>query len=298
MTGIDPSPNLNNLTYGLYCLLYVAFVVQLTDFLDSITPEVLAVLQCTSCRSATQLVSNKDSLRCSNCGVEYPLREGYLDLLPHYEEQITPIQHLLQFKPAILLYDNLWRPFGYFLTSGRSFSRDLVGITKLMAPERHRLVLDLACGPGNFTRSVARCGEGIQVVGFDLARGMLERAGRLTVQEQYPNVRYIRGSALSLPFRTGVFDGVICCGALQLFTDYDQSLAEISRVLKVGGEFVCQTIVGPNPTPLWLDLSDRLMKFGHFKMDEFKRQLGDLRLAIVDEELSRASYIFRAAKAS
>ena len=272
--------------------------MQLTDFLNGITPEVLGALQCTSCRSATHLVNKADSLRCPNCGLTYPFHEGYLDLLPHYEEQITPIQHLLQFKPAILLYDNLWRPLGYFLTSGRSFSTDLVGITKLMAPERHRLVLDLACGPGNFTRSVARCGEGIQVVGFDLARGMLERAKRLTLQEQYPNVRYIRGSALSLPFRTGGFDGVLCCGALQLFTDYDQSLAEISRVLKVGGEFVCQTIVGSDPAPLWLDLSNRLMKFGHFKMNEFRHQLEDFRLAIVDEELSRASYIFRAAKVS
>ena len=167
-----------------------------------------------------------------------------------------------------------------------------------MAPERYRLVLDLACGPGNFTRSIARCGERIQVIGFDLARQMLERAGHLTRKEEYPNVRYIRGSALSLPFRTGVFDGVICCGALQLFTNYDQSLAEISRVLKVGGEFVCQTVVCANPAPLWLDMADRLMKFGHFKMDDLKRLLDELQLDIVDNELSRASYIFRAAKAS
>ena len=108
----------------------------------------------------------------------------------------------------------------------------------------------------------------------------------------------MRGSALSLPFRSGEFDGVICCGALQLFTDYDRSLAEISRVLKVGGEFVCQTIIGSNPAPLWLDLAERLMKFGHFRMDEFKHQLDNLRLNIVDEELSRASFIFRAAKGS
>ena len=272
--------------------------MQLTDFLDSLSPEVLGALQCPSCRSGAHLNRNEDSMRCPDCGLVFPFREGYLDLLPHYEEQITPIQHLLQFKPAILIYDKLWRPGGYFLTSGRSFSRDLVGITKLMAPERHRLVLDLACGPGNFTRSVAGCGGQIQVVGFDLARAMLERAAHLTNQEEYPNVRYMRGSALSLPFRSGVFDGIICCAALQLFTDYDQALAEISRVLKVGGEFVCQTIVGSNPAPLWLDLADRLMKFGHFRMDDFKNRLDELKLSILDEELSRASFIFRAARGS
>ena len=273
-------------------------MVQLTDIIDTVAPEVLGALQCPSCRSKMPLVSNRETLQCTSCELEYPFREGYLDLLPDYEEPITPIQHVLQFKPAIMLYDNIWRPAGYFLTSERSFSRDLDRITKLMAPERHRLVLDLACGPGNFTRCVAQCGERIQVIGIDLARQMLKRAGHLTADAEYPNVRYVRGSALSLPFRSGVFDGVICCGALQLFTDYDQSLAEVSRVLKAGGEFVCQTVVGPKPTPLWLQMADRLMKFGHFKIDELKRQLNHHGLDILDEELSRASYLFRAAKAS
>ncbi len=272
--------------------------MQLTDFLDTLTPEALRALRCPACRSETDLETNDNSLHCGKCGLRYPFREGYLDFLPDYEEKLTPIQHILQFKPAILLYDQIWRPAGYFLTSGRSFARDLDRITRLMEPERHRLVLDLACGPGNFTRSVSRSGEGIQVIGFDLARQMLNRAEDLTEKDEYPNVQYIRGSALSLPFRSGVFDGVICCAALQLFTDQEQSLAEISRVLNVGGDFVCQTVVGPTPTPLWLDMSYRLMKYGHFKMDALKRQLGSLKLDIVDEELSRASYIFRAAKAS
>ena len=238
-----------------------------------------------------------DGLACGTCGLHYEFARGYLDLSPDYKEHITPIQRVLQFKPAILVYDNVWRPFGYFLTSDRYFSRDLKRITDLLAPERHRLVLDLACGPGNFTRSIAKANPQTRVVGFDLARQMLERAADLTPPHEFPHVTYIRGSALSLPFQPEVFDAVICCGALQLFTDYDRSLSEISRVLKSGGEFVCQTVVGPKPTPLWLRMADRLARFGHFKIDELKGQLSGLRLDILDEELSRASYIFRAAKA-
>jgi SAM-dependent methyltransferase len=263
-----------------------------------LSAEILRSLLCPGCRSGAPKTTDGNALECERCRTRYPFAGGYLDLSPDYQEHITPIQHVLQFKPAILLYDNVWRPFGYFLTSDRSFSRDLKRITELMAPERHRLVLDLACGPGNFTRSIARVGERTQVIGFDLARQMLERARALTPEEEFPNVAYMRGSALSLPFEPEVFDAVICCGALQLFTNYDRSLSEISRVLKAGGDFVCQTVVGAKPTPMWLRLADRIGRYGHFKIDELKSQLQGLSLDIVDEELSRASYIFRAAKVS
>lgn len=236
-------------------------------------------------------------MACDGCGAEFPTRDGYLDLLPDFDEKVTPIQHLLQFPPAIAIYDNVWRPLGYFMTSSRSFPEDLDRITKLMAPPSRKLVLDLACGPGNFTRSVAQSGNGTKVVGFDLSRQMLERAVRLTKgRQEESNVVYIRGSALTLPFRSGAFDGVICCGALQLFTDYDKALAEISRVLQVNGHFVCQTIVGPAVTPFWLKMADRIMRFGYFHYEDLARQLKDLRLYVRDEESSKVSYIFRAEK--
>jgi hypothetical protein len=66
----------------------------------------------------------------------------------------------------------------------------------------------------------------------------------------------------------------------------------------VGGEFVCQTIVGPASAPLWLRLSDRVMKFGYFHYDDLMRRLDRLRLNIVAEESSKVSFIFRAAKAA
>ena len=263
------------------------------------SPEVLEALQCPSCRSDDPLSANDAAtlLACPACGLEYPIRHGYIDLCPDYREKITPIQHLLQFRPMIRIYDNIWRPMGYFLTSDRSFPEDLRRITALMEPERHRLVLDLGCGPGNFTRSIAEYGKETKVVGFDLARQMLDRAVHLTRDARFSNVSYVRGNALSLPFRSGAFDAVICCGALQVFTNYEKALAEISRVLRVGGEFVCQTIAGPNTTPLWLRVSDRVMKLGYFHLEDLKHRLGNLQFNIVDEESSKVSYIFRAAKA-
>ena len=268
-------------------------------------PEVLDALRCASCLSdntswqsnnGSSLFGDNAKLLCLNCSKEFPVHGGYLDLCPNYEERITPIQHALQFRPAIAVYDNIWRPFGYFITSARSFQEDLDRITELMEPGKHRLVLDLACGPGNFTRSIARSGGDTVVVGLDLARQMIERAVELTRQQSVDNVYYLRGNALSLPFKSDTFDGVICCGGLQLFTDYDQALAEISRVLKVEGEFVGQTIACPDTPPLWLRIADRIVKYAAFNIGDFKRQLHSFRLDVRDEECSKLSYVFRAKK--
>ena len=82
----------------------------------------------------------------------------------------------------------------------------------------------------------------------------------------------------------------------ELFTDYDRALGEISRVLKPGGAFVCQTIVTRNSPPLWLRVADRILRFGYFKLDELKNQLDRLHMNITEEETSKVSYIFRAVK--
>ena len=263
----------------------------------SFKPEVLDLLRCPTCGVGNRLSSNGNGhMVCSGCNVEYPIGKGYLNLYPDYQESVTPIQHLCQSAPMIAIYDKIWRPFGYFFTSSRSFPEDLDRITELMDPEQCQTVLDLACGPGNFTRNIARYGKETKVVGFDLADRMLERAAELSTAPEYSNVCFMRGNALEMPFESESFDAVICCAALQLFTNYDRALSEIARVLKPGGAFVCQTIATEDTPPLWLRMADQIMKFGYFKMRDLKAQLDRLELDITVEESSKVSYIFRAVK--
>jgi ubiquinone/menaquinone biosynthesis C-methylase UbiE len=158
------------------------------------------------------------------------------------------------------------------------------------------LILDLACGPGNVTRRLARQMPDSIVIGFDLSRQMLDRAVRLTRKENLRNVYYMRGSALSLPFKAGTFDAVTCCGALQLFQDQDQAVGEIARVLKMNGDFVCQTTLGPRKPPLWIRMADRVLKFGYFYLDDLQERLHRYNFNLVTEERSNINYIFRAAK--
>ena len=268
-------------------------------------PEVFAVFQCAACRAthpiwtssnhSEHLFGSPGRLMCSGCGTLFPVRDGYLDLHPGDPEPITPIQHMMQFPPIVAVYEALWRPVGYFIASKHSFPKDVDRIASLIQ-RKHGFILDLACGPGTVTRRIARLAPESIVVGFDLSAQMLERAVRLTQKERLRNVYYIRGSALSLPFKPEAFDAVTCCGALQLFQDQDQAVGEIARVLKTQGDFVCQTTLGPRKAPLWVRMADRMLKFGYFYLDDLKERLCRFNFDLKAEERSNINYIFRAAK--
>ena len=232
---------------------------------------------------------------CNGCGMAFPVRNGYLDLHAGDPEPVPPIQHLMQCPPVVAIYEALWRPIGYFIASKHSFPKDVHRIASLIQ-RKHGLILDLACGPGTFTRRIARLAPESIVVGFDLSVQMLERAVHLTKKEGLRNIYYIRGSALALPFKAEAFDAVTCCGALQLFSDQDQAVGEIARVLKTQGDFVCQTTLGPRKAPLWIRMADRVLKFGYFYLDDLKERLCRFNFDLKAEERSNINYIFRAAK--
>jgi SAM-dependent methyltransferase len=268
-------------------------------------PEFFAAFQCAVCRSndpvwtssnhSEHLFRSSGRLICRSCQTAFPVRNGYLDLHPGDPEPVPPIQSFFQSAPIVAVYEALWRPIGYFIASKHSFPKDVDRIASLIQ-RRHGMILDLACGPGNITRRIARLAPESTVVGFDLSRQMLERAVKLTSKENLPNVYYMRGSALSLPFRAASFDAVTCCGALQLFQDQDQAVGEIARVLKTQGEFVCQTTIGPRRPPLLIRMADRVLKFGYFYLDDLKERLYRFNFDLQAEERSNINYIFRAAK--
>ena len=107
---------------------------------------------------------------------------GYLDLFPAEGASVTPIQRIMQFPPAVAIYDAFWRPLGYLIGSQRNFNRDADEIAASVRSQRGA-ILDLACGPGTLTRRIARRAPDTTVIGFDLSREMLARAVRLTKEE-------------------------------------------------------------------------------------------------------------------
>lgn len=126
-------------------------------------------------------------------------------------------------KTAAEIYDEFFVPalFG-------EWAERLCYIAKI-APGH--TVLDVACGTGATTReAVARVGSKGRVVGLDRNQGMLDVARRRAA-----GVDWIEGVAEELPFPTNSFDVVLCQFGLMFFDDRSKALAEMRRVLRLGG---------------------------------------------------------------
>jgi len=94
--------------------------------------------------------------------------------------------------------------------------------------------LDLGCGGGRYSIALSLLGAA-SVVGVDISEtGILDAKKRA----QHLNIENISFKAISgsyLPFKDAMFDCVICSGVLMHMSDPEQSIFEISRVLKRGG---------------------------------------------------------------
>jgi demethylmenaquinone methyltransferase/2-methoxy-6-polyprenyl-1,4-benzoquinol methylase len=107
-----------------------------------------------------------------------------------------------------------------------------------------RRVLDLCCGTGDLTLSLAQLAAGdVEITGIDYSRPML---GRATVKMARAGVdgkvSLLHGDVAGLPFSDGYFDSAGISFAFRNLTYQnplaESYLAEILRVLAPGGRFV------------------------------------------------------------
>jgi len=172
---------------------------------------------------------------------------GYLDLLDGEVESTGATQDLMVTRLVPAIYERYWRP-----ALGRVFKgvtgpgmAEEIRIARLLLGLGHGdFVLDVACGPGNFTREFARAvgPEGL-AVGIDASRTMLERGGEELRRAGAQNLTLVRGDGTDLPFADASFDATCCFAALHLFADPFAALDEFRRVLKPGGRIALMTSV-------------------------------------------------------
>jgi len=253
----------------------------------------LPYMRCPGC-SGTSLRHQSNEVACDGCGTRYPVVNGILDMLgPDAAEVITPFQRLMQTPLIVSIYEKQWRHAGYYLASSRSFEREMETIVRIARQNCRGLALDLACGPGVFTRPLARISSH-PVVGLDLSKPMLTRAQGLVQREGLRNLLFIRATAFSLPFADSVFPYVNCCGALHLFDRPEAALKEIRRVLKPGGCLCVQTTIRPARSAGFAYFLERFIRFGFFGEPGLRDLLRREGLEITESERHRISFTFLA----
>jgi len=163
---------------------------------------------------------------------------GYLDLLDAGLPTGTPRVEAVFASPiGSAVYDNVQARMR------RLFSA-LQQPTEWLNIPAGGIALDVGCGPGTVTASLARAaGPGALALGLDISEAMLARAVRA---EAGPQIGFLRADAQQLPLRDGTVDAVVSIAVLQLVPDPAAALAEMARVLRAGGRLAAMV-----PTAGW-----------------------------------------------
>ena len=120
------------------------------------------------------------------------------------------------------------------------------------------IVLDLACGTGDFMVEMAKAGH--RPIGVDLSYGMLAAS-----RSDEPRVQ---GDLLDLPITDGSVDAAVCGFALRNLVALEPFFVELHRVLRPGGRIALLDVSQPDNV---------LMRWGHgFYFNKMVPMIGGL----------------------
>ena len=106
-----------------------------------------------------------------------------------------------------------------------------------LRPDMH--ILDIGCGPGSITCTLAKYVPEGSVIGVDISEAVLKQANRIA--EDIKNVSFEIGNITDgLTFPNGIFDVVFCHQTLLHITNHGAALKEMKRLCRSGGIVACR----------------------------------------------------------
>jgi SAM-dependent methyltransferase len=124
---------------------------------------------------------------------------------------------------------------GWTLTGLDARIRRFLGLWK--PGEAGRRWLDAGCGAGTYTRILLE--HGLQVVGTDYSLPTLRKAA-----SRNGSAVFALADVRRLPFRPGLFDGVLCLGVTQALADSRSAMQELALQVRPGGELWVDALNG------------------------------------------------------
>lgn len=134
----------------------------------------------------------------------------------------------------------------------RLWKRALVGA---LAPLPGMALLDVAGGTGDISFRALDKAPGLDALVMDINAQML-RVGRERAEKRGLDVAFACGDAERLPVASASRDAVTIAFGIRNVTHIDRALAEMTRVLRPGGHFLCLEF-SPAVEPLLKGLYDR-----------------------------------------
>lgn len=203
------------------------------------------------------LTPTTKGLLCQRDGVEYPVKNGIIDfVVEDLAKSTSPVLRAVdKIDELAKIYEG---PSWYGTMDKLNAELNLPSIQEMatimteMVDAKNGVGLDVACGTGFFTRSIAK--QMRFVHGIDISMGMLKKATEYAREKGVENICFARSMAEQLPFPDATFDGVICSGALHTFQDTAEALREMARVMKTSARLAVMTMVKHDSSTLKMAL--------------------------------------------
>jgi len=217
------------------------------------------------------------------------LRHGFLDVLGESVASETPTlaQAAMNSRLVATVYERLWRPVAFYVASGVTTATEQRRAAEALHLSGASRLLDIACGPGNFTAKLAeQLPPGGLAVGLDISVPMLSRAVH---DNSGPRTCYVRGDAETLPFADETFDALCCFGALYLMPEPYRVAREMVRVLRPGGRVAILTsYASRTPAVRYAtEVSAKVIGLRLFDGEAFVELFSECGLTDIDQKIQR-----------
>ena len=122
--------------------------------------------------------------------------------------------------------------------SGGDLQRHVVApaIMEMIGPVSGKGILDLYCGAGYLSRRLATMGANVTAI--DNSDRLIGIAGEVDKREEH-GIRYVVAEPTDLSvIEDSVFDDIVCNMGMMIARDLSGTIAEVARLVKLGGRFV------------------------------------------------------------
>lgn len=266
----------------------------------------LNALRCPVCGNDT-VGGVLGALQCRSCHRQFAYQNGLADLAPPEVPDASLMQRIMDMRVYAKFYEETLRPMATRRLVGRSMQQEYELSTDWLDINPQVRLVDVGCGPADFTRHFARIaglppvtdsGNGTRrvapplVVGVDLSRPMLEMARQAMERENLEQMVFlVRADATRLPLRRASFNRLHCAWALHLMRDPDEALRNFARVLEPGSlAFISTFTLGQGVART---LAKRLMEiptgFHWFSRNELQRRAERAGFELLQERTTEDS---------
>lgn len=263
--------------------------------LDMLEEDCRQAFACPQCQGP--LTTRTDSLYCPHCQRVYASAGGYLDFAPEVRMKPGLGPFYLQDPLHVPRYEPHMRA-SFLDIMGGNWDHDLSPEDEddylrahLRPAPAPGLVMDLGCGAGRWTRTIAQHVGMSRLVGLDLSVAMID-----LIRRELPGLCVVRGTALQLPFATASLGAVNCSNALQLLPDPRAVIQEVGRCLRPGGVFTVFTFRQAD-TPAYRYFQQRheqTFNVRSFQIAELVTWLGSAGLELLDLRAPASMLLFTA----